>query len=156
MDRALNGVEVPIYAYGKIIGTRTVYNDRLLMFMLRNRAPKRFAADGARGLNAVDKQMLAKLKKEWRAEWEAEEFGNEQDVLDSIDEKIDRMKAEWQSQIDNMSGRARAAYEEYKRLEALDRKWSPETLVLDGPDGGEKEASGPKRDVGGAGVRIVE
>lgn len=47
MDRALNGVEVPVYAYGKIIGTRRVYNDRLLMFMLRNRAPKRFAAGGA-------------------------------------------------------------------------------------------------------------
>ncbi len=39
MDRALNGVEVPVYAYGQIIGTRIVYNDRLLMFMLRNRAP---------------------------------------------------------------------------------------------------------------------
>lgn len=72
MDRALNGVEVPVYAYGKIIGTRTVYNDRLLMFMLRNRAPKRFAADGARGMNAVDRAMLTRLKREWRAEWERE------------------------------------------------------------------------------------
>ncbi|MGB7408453.1 MAG: hypothetical protein WA908_08095, partial [Pontixanthobacter sp.] len=43
MDRALNGVEVPVYSYGKHVGERTVYNDRLLMFMLRNRAPERFA-----------------------------------------------------------------------------------------------------------------
>ena len=72
MDRALNGMEVPVYAYGKIIGTRTVYNDRLLMFMLRNRASKRFAAHGANGLNAVDRSMLARMKKEWRREWERE------------------------------------------------------------------------------------
>ena len=42
MDRALNGVDVPVYSYGKLVGTRTAYNDRLLMFMLRNRAPERF------------------------------------------------------------------------------------------------------------------
>ena len=45
MDRALNGVEVPVYHFGAVIGTRRVYNDRLLMFLLRNRAPKRFKAD---------------------------------------------------------------------------------------------------------------
>ena len=47
MDRALNGVEEPLYSYGKLIGSRTRYNDRLLMFMLRNRAPDRFAAGRA-------------------------------------------------------------------------------------------------------------
>ena len=46
MDRALNGVEEPLYSYGALIGTRTRYNDRLLMFMLRNRAPHRFADGG--------------------------------------------------------------------------------------------------------------
>ncbi len=96
MDRALNGVEVPVYAYGKIIGTRRVYNDRLLMFMLRNRAPKRFAADGAKGLSAVDRQMLARLKKEWRQEWEAEraaqDVREEDSVLGSLNAKIDQMR----------------------------------------------------------------
>lgn len=48
MERAIHGVEVPVYSYGKIIGTRIVHNDRLLMFMLRNRAADRFAA-GAPG-----------------------------------------------------------------------------------------------------------
>ena len=96
MERALNGVEVPVYAYGKIIGTRRVYNDRLLMFMLRNRAPKRFAADGAKGMNAVDRALLKRLKKEWRKEWEAErardEARDEQEVLASLDAKLQRMK----------------------------------------------------------------
>jgi hypothetical protein len=48
MDRALNGVEVPVYSYGKLVGSRTVHNDRLLMFLLRNRATDRFG-DAARG-----------------------------------------------------------------------------------------------------------
>ncbi len=96
MERALNGVEVPVYAYGKIIGTRRVYNDRLLMFMLRNRAPKRFAADGAKGMNAVDRQLLKRLKKQWRKEWEEERLAEEQrsdsDVLESLNAKLELMR----------------------------------------------------------------
>jgi hypothetical protein len=46
MERALNGVEVPVYHFGAVVGVRRVYNDRLLMFLLRNRAPERFAAAG--------------------------------------------------------------------------------------------------------------
>jgi hypothetical protein len=67
MDRALNGHEQPVYSYGKRVGTRTVYNDRLLMFMLRNRAPDRFggglsANTGASGNNAIDRGKLARLQ----------------------------------------------------------------------------------------------
>lgn len=43
MDRALNGVEVPVVAKGEIIGHRTVHNDRLLMFLLRHRLPLRYS-----------------------------------------------------------------------------------------------------------------
>ena len=96
MERAIHGVEVPVYHFGEIVGTRRVYNDRLLMFLLRNRAPERFAADGAKGMNAVDKQMLARLKKEWRAEWEAEAAAKsgqrESETYAAIDDKLDRMR----------------------------------------------------------------
>ncbi len=100
MDRALHGVEEPVYHAGAIVGTRRVYNDRLLMFMLRNRAPKRFAADGAargaRGMNAIDQMMLTRLKKEWRAEWEKEralaDNQDEDEILDSINAKLDAMQ----------------------------------------------------------------
>ena len=96
MERALNGVQVPVYAYGKIIGTRTVYNDRLLMFMLRNRAPKRFAAHGAGGLNAVDRQMLARMKKDWRREWERERAeasrGQDGGYLAALSDKLKLMQ----------------------------------------------------------------
>lgn len=97
MERALNGVEVPVYHFGAVVGTRRVYNDRLLMFLLRNRAPDRFAADGARGLSALDRTTLARLKKEWRAEWEREKAANagreEEDIIASINRKLDLAKA---------------------------------------------------------------
>lgn len=39
MERALNGVQVPVYAYGNVIGTRTVYNDALLSGTSAVRSP---------------------------------------------------------------------------------------------------------------------
>lgn len=72
MERALHGVEVPVYSYGKLVGTRRVTNDALLMFLLRNRAPQRFAADSLNTLDAATQSSLKRLKREWRAEWEAE------------------------------------------------------------------------------------
>jgi len=90
MDRALNGVEEPVYSYGKLVGTRIKRNDGLLMFLLRNRAPERFAAGGgAKRMNALDKQELARLKKKWRKEWEAEQGRvTSADVRASIERKI--------------------------------------------------------------------
>lgn len=66
MERAINGVEVPVYSYGKLVGSRTVYNDRLLMFMLRNRRPDRFAAGDARLTPGGPAYQAA--KKQWEAE----------------------------------------------------------------------------------------
>jgi hypothetical protein len=122
MDRALNGVEVPVYAYGKIIGTRTVYNDALLMFMLRNRASKRFAADGARGLNAVDQATLRRMRKQWRKEWEQERFAADVKREDAgAAAFIAKIKAMHRSWYCNMSPATRAAYREFRRLEDADR-----------------------------------
>ena len=116
MDRALNGVEVPVYSYGKLVGTRTIYNDRLLMFMLRNRAPKRFAADGAKGLNALDKHRLAQEKKAWRKEWERERVDagrrNQGDVLASLNAKLDRMRDRREAMMSEETRRLQAAFEE--------------------------------------------
>jgi len=118
MDRALNGVEVPVYHFGKIIGTRIVYNDRLLMFMLRNRAPKRFAADGAKGMNAVDRMVLARHRKQWRKEWERERAIEEIETEDREDEalwqKLNHMHRNWYR---TLSPETRAAYRNFRRLE---------------------------------------
>ena len=96
MDRALNGVEEPVYHRGELVGTRRAYNDRLLMFMLRNRAPERFAEGKPRVMNAVDKMELARLKAQWRKEWEKEwgarQLEQECITIASINAKIDKMR----------------------------------------------------------------
>lgn len=114
MDRAINGTEEPVYSYGKLVGTRIKYNDRLLMFMLRNRAPGRFSDGRAKALSASDKTQLARLKQQWREEWEREEFGDDQETFDSIDRFIDNMH---RNRMANMGPRTRAAWEEYQRIE---------------------------------------
>ncbi|MEO6153474.1 MAG: hypothetical protein ABIT09_08605 [Croceibacterium sp.] len=122
MERALNGIEVPVYSYGKLVGTRIKYNDRLLMFMLRNRAPKRFTEGGARGLNAVDKQSLARLKKQWRKEWERgsalQSDADEQATYDSIHEKLRNAHDNW---LAMMSDKTRAAHDHFTACEAEDK-----------------------------------
>lgn len=128
MDRALNGVEVPLYSYGKLVGSRTVYNDRLLMFMLRNRAPERFCGGRASGLNAVDKMQTERLKKQWRAEWEAEraaeEAKSDEQVYEDINAKFARHRQDW---LSRMGPRTRLAYEHYRRTEAEEegKPWNP-------------------------------
>ncbi|HTN15231.1 MAG TPA: hypothetical protein VL094_10540 [Sphingomonadaceae bacterium] len=115
MDRALNGTEVPVYSYGKLIGSRIVYNDRLLMFMLRNRAPGRFTGGAARALNAVDRQALARHKKQWRKEWEREraiaDCEQDDEAGDAIIEKIDQLYMRW---LSRMSPATREAYTAFR------------------------------------------
>lgn len=95
MDRALNGVEEPVYSYGKLIGTRRRYNDRLLMFILRNRAPERFAEGRSKALNAIGRMQLEQLKQKWRKEWEAERPKvTHAEVRASIDRKIAEIRKE--------------------------------------------------------------
>lgn len=115
MDRALNGVEVPVYSYGKIVGTRVVYNDRLLMFMLRNRAPERFTEGRAKSPNAVDEMKLKRLKQQWRKEWQAEQDAedqrSEEEVLASINATIDQMRARQDAMMSERTRALKAAYE---------------------------------------------
>lgn len=96
MDRALNGVEVPVFCFGKVIGTRIVYNDALLMFLLRNRAAHRFNADSLNSNDVATRSQLERLKREWRAEWEAEwkeqQARESEGILDRINLKLERMR----------------------------------------------------------------
>ncbi len=93
MDRALNGVEELVYSYGKLVGTRTRYNDRLLMFILRNRAPERFAEGRPKALSAIDQMEARRLKKKWRKEWEAEQKNvTPAEVRASIERKVEEVR----------------------------------------------------------------
>ena len=119
MERALYGCEVPVYSYGKLIGSRIVHNDRLLMFMLKNRAPTRFAADGrvtARRTaigDPADANRLGRLKRQWRKEWEAERAADDFDpeaTEEALDAMIDGMQRNW---LDGLTRGTRALYDAY-------------------------------------------
>lgn len=155
MDRALNGVEEPLYSYGKFIGTRTRYNDRLLMFILRNRAPERFAAGGgARAMNALDQQQLARLHKQWEKEYLAKQRNvSIAEVKASIDRKIEAVRARFQREVESrwaaLSEETRAAWAHFIELrdrdlaamdadartrELLDPQWNDPADHFDPPE----------------------
>ncbi|QZD95259.1 hypothetical protein [Qipengyuania gelatinilytica] len=122
MDRALNGVEVPVYSYGQLVGTRISYNDRLLMFMLRNRAPERFAEGRAKGLNAVGTMELERKKKEWRKEWEAERNSvSVADIRASIDRKVEALRQKILERERRQSPRVKRLREELEQAVEADR-----------------------------------
>ena len=129
MDRALYGIEVPILSHGKHYGTRRLYNDRLLMFILRNRAPERFGATTnggrAKGPNAVGKMELERLKKQWKEEYEAEQnHVTPEEIRASIARKVDRLReqveadkaAEWEA----LSEETRKAIQRAEELKVRD------------------------------------
>lgn len=127
MERALYGQEVPVYSYGKLIGSRIVHNDRLLMFMLRNRAPTRFTADGSAASrqntigDPAHANQLSRLKKQWRKEWEEEQRKqartSDRAVYDEIDDMLDTMQQRW---LGGMTQRTLALYQAYEAAEAED------------------------------------
>ena len=122
MDRALYGTEETIHYRGEHVATRRRYNERLVMFILRNRAADRFGQHGAKGPNAIGKMELARLKKEWRAEWEAERLAAYPEQERAAGEAfLARLEKEHNAWWSLLSPRTRAAYEEYKRLEDEDR-----------------------------------
>ena len=123
MDRALYGTEETIHYHGQHVATRRRYNERLVMFILRNRAADRYGEHGAKGPDAIGRMELDRLKKQWRKEWEDErKLGSDDDedaVIESINAKLDTMRKRW---LTRLSPRTRAAYDEYRRLEREDEE----------------------------------
>lgn len=127
LERALHGTEVPVYSYGKLVGSRIKHNDRLLMFMLKNRAPTRFNAAG----QVTERRTtignpgyateLSRLKKQWRKEWEAEQVAaarkRSDDAARSINAKLEAMK---QRHLEVMSPRTRRLHDAYMESQRLD------------------------------------
>ncbi|MCZ8136469.1 MAG: hypothetical protein O9266_09200 [Porphyrobacter sp.] len=155
MDRALNGVEEPLYSYGKLIGTRRRYNDRLLMFILRNRAPERFADGAPKALNAIGRMELERHKKQWRKEWEAEQPNvTPEEVRARIDRKITDLRTRFQREAEHrwaaLSEETRSAWAHFialrdrdlaamnadaKTRAVLDVKWQARGDHFDPPEG---------------------
>lgn len=112
MHRALYGTETPVYSYGKLIGTRTVYNDRLLMFMLRNRCPDRFGdlerrlRPGARLYERAKAVMEAEKK---QAELAAPR--TDAQTRKSIEDMLDRLNKQGRAKMTLRQKQARDAYD---------------------------------------------
>lgn len=129
MERALNGVAEDVYWRGEAVGTRRRYNDRLLMFILRNRAPERFSQgqriSGMGGLNAVGQMEVERLKKHWREEWEREQTNvSPAELRASIDRKIEALRQRHAKDAAAMwaklSDETRAAWEHFVALRERD------------------------------------
>lgn len=160
MDRALNGVEEPVYHRGEIVGTRRAYNDRLLMFMLDRRAPERFgtgASDpGWKGRETA--RLAMKLRKEIREELEAEAKANAptpEEIRAKIDAKIESLRAEVetrrQREWERLSEDTRAAWARFEALkdrdmERLAAEEEAERKLLAGPREQVNAEPPPKRE----------
>ncbi|HEX8526849.1 hypothetical protein [Allosphingosinicella sp.] len=58
-SRAINGVEIPHFYKGELVGTHRRYDERLTMFILRTRDPLRFGAHVERGETAGSREGKA-------------------------------------------------------------------------------------------------
>ena len=89
LELALQGEELPIVSAGKLLGTYRKHNFGHIRFVLMQRRAARWNAQGT---------DFARLKpghpdyERLRAEWAKEEYGDEQEVFDSIDAMIDQMR----------------------------------------------------------------
>jgi hypothetical protein len=121
MARAIEGVEQPVYHFGVVVGTRRVHNDKLAMFLLRNRRAARFAADSVRNADEAAQAQLDRLKQEWRKQWEAERTqisrDNSEHVVETLNAKLELMR---QRQLEWQSPQTRAALEAYEAAKAND------------------------------------
>ena len=125
MERALHGVEVPVYHFGAVVGARRVFNDRLLMFLLRNRASKRFKADGHH--DAPTRGEINRLKKQWQAEYEAQTRAAAAQAAKSAPDMLTRLTTANRQWYEALPAPAREAYDRFRKAEAEARQsGSPE------------------------------
>ena len=96
MERAMHGVEETVWYQGKAVGTRRVFNDKLLMFMLRNRSGERFLADSWQNNDITTRLSVERLRKQIRAEIEAEmaerQAYDAEKTIASLNDKLERMR----------------------------------------------------------------
>ena len=89
LELAIAGEELPIVSAGKLLGTYRKHNFGHIRFVLSQRRAVRWTAQEA---------DFAALKpghpfyERLRAQWSEEEYGDEQEVYDSIDAMIDEMR----------------------------------------------------------------
>tara|TARA_R110001592_G_scaffold108798_1_gene304001 strand:+ start:172 stop:981 length:810 start_codon:yes stop_codon:yes gene_type:complete len=71
VDHAVNGAPEPVMFGGEQVGEFRRFNYRLMMWLLSHHKPDQFSL-GPDNAPALSAQRMKSLKKQWRAEWEAE------------------------------------------------------------------------------------
>ncbi len=90
LARALEGEERPIVSAGRLLGTWRHFDNRLAMFLLRQRRPVRWMDEA---------DAFAQLRpghpvyERLRAEWLARDAEDEEEIIASINAKLDAMQA---------------------------------------------------------------
>ncbi len=84
---------MPVYSYGKLVGARQVYNDRLGQFMLANYDGRLGA--GASGPRLHHRRLIDEAVAKARAEWEAELVRDREDAGSATDRARD-----WLDELD--------------------------------------------------------
>lgn len=87
IDRAREGVPVPVFYRGEQVGERRWYNDRLLMFILKHHMPSKYGASLAPGTKHVET-----LRREWEEERRQESDRKTDKARESIDRKGHRIR----------------------------------------------------------------
>ena len=89
LARALEGEERPIVSAGKLLGTWRHFDNRLAMFLLRQRRPSRWGEADAYAALRLGHPVYERL----RAEWLARDAEDEEEIIASINAKLDAMQA---------------------------------------------------------------
>lgn len=88
LARAIRGEERLVVSAGQVLGTEVRHNDALVMFFLRHRRADRYGADVRPG-----HPLYERIRAEVLAEVQAQFQQSEEDILASINAKIDAMRA---------------------------------------------------------------
>jgi len=93
LERALLGEERPVVWDGRVVTTWRRYDNALLMFLLRQRRAQRYGE--ARFVTRADMRGLEKAA---RAVFAKAEFAKSAAVRESIDVKLEEMRAKWEAE----------------------------------------------------------
>jgi hypothetical protein len=93
LERALAGEERVVVRGGEVVATWRRYDTQLLMFLLRQRRPRRFAAGGAHFANLKPGHPVHdRLRREWERERAEAARRDSEEVIASLDRKLEAMR----------------------------------------------------------------
>jgi len=131
IDRAIDGVPVPVFHKGEQVGERRWYNDKLLMFLLKHHLPALYGPPLPP--SPRDKEAIARLKQQW----EAEHLPPVMDVNEARDRMmkiIDEIAAESEEEAEQEARRQEAEW--------LEAQWQEQERLAP-EEGDEWQEQGP-------------